>query len=245
MDYAEMWILARELSNTNSTDYSDTRLLPFFNAVKDDLFSYLITWAAGKWNWDTWTATSVVNQTEYVIPEAASDTAWNLKINWVAINYDWATETDWTFKFIKATEVNPDTLPNNWNYYTNNQNKEDPIFYIADKSIFIAPHPITWQAWAARIELKGIKSIINYTISTTETNIKIPLYLHETLVQWVLSYIHRAEWRKDEASFEEKNYNNRRNLAVAKFASRSTWPHFMRYPDEINNVSDAYILDLT
>lgn len=245
MDYPAMWTLARELANTNSTDFSDTRLLPFFNAVKDDLFSYLITWAGWKWNWDYWTTTSVANQTEYVVPEAASDTEWNLKISWLAINYNWDTETDWTFKFTKARLVNPQWLPEHWNHYTNNQDKNDPIYYVADRSVFIAPHPVSWEAWAGRIELKWIKSITKYTITTTESNIKIPLYLHETLVQWVLPYVHRAEWRKDEASFEEKKYEDKRDLAVTKFTTRSTWPHFMKFPNDWNNYEEPYTITIT
>jgi len=75
MDYPGMATMANELSDTNSTDYSPTRLLPFFNAVKDDLWSYIITSIKGKYNWDIWTVdNTVVNQSEYVIPAAASDT---------------------------------------------------------------------------------------------------------------------------------------------------------------------------
>jgi len=242
MDYAAMCVLANEWSNTNSTDFSPTRLLTFFNVVKDDLFSYLITWAQWKWNWDIWTTTSVANQSEYVVPEAASDTEWNLKITWLSINYNGDTEKDWTFKFRKARPVNPQWLPENWNYYTNNQSKEDPIYYVADRSVFIAPHPVTWEAGSSRIQLKGIKSIPNYTITTSETNIKIPLYLHDTLVKWVLPYIHRAEWKKDEASFEEKNYTEARDLAVIKFTNRSTWPHFMKFPDD--QYTDEYSITI-
>jgi hypothetical protein len=28
-----------------------------------------------------------------------------------------------------------------WDYYVNKQSEEDPIFYIADNSVFIAPAP--------------------------------------------------------------------------------------------------------
>ena len=74
MDASWIFTMARELSNTNSTDFSDTRLLPFLNQVKNDLFSYLITWINEDFNWDLWTTTSVANQSEYILPEAAGDT---------------------------------------------------------------------------------------------------------------------------------------------------------------------------
>ena len=239
MDYAAMWTMARELSNTNDTDFSDTRLLPFFNQVKNDLFSYMITWISEDRNWDIWTTTSVANQSEYVLPEAASDTEWNLKINWVSVCYDGWTYDDWSLKYIKAREVKLQSLTESWNYYRNNQDKGNPIYYVADKSIFIAPQPETWLAlW---IELKGIKSILDYETTTTEANIKIPLYLHDVLVQWVLPYIHRAEWRKDEASFELKEYKDQRNLAVKKFSSRTQSPYYAKYPNEF----DYYDYEIT
>lgn len=239
MDAPAIFTMARELTDTSSTDYPDTRLLPFLNQVKNDLFSYLITWAWEKWNWDEWTTDSVVWQSEYVLPEAASDTEWNLKINSVLINYNGETYDDGSLKYIRAKEVNPEWLRNPWNFYRNKQSKNKPIFYIADKSIFIAPTPVI-QDWAITngIQIKWIKTIVDYTVTTTESNIKIPLYLHDVLVQGLLPYIHRSEWRKDDASFEEKKYEDKRDLAVNKLKNRSTWPHFLNYPDEIESGTD-------
>lgn len=237
MNASEIFSMARELTHTNSTDFSDSRLLPFLNQVKNDLFSYIITWVSEDWNWDIWKTTSVDGQSEYVLPEAASDTQWNLKISWVSVNYDWETFPDWSYKYIKAKLVRLWSLPENWNYYVNYQSKDNPIYYIADKSIFIAPTPSSTEAWANRIELKWIKSIVDYTTTTTEPNIKIPLYLHDVLVQGVLPYIHRAEWRKDEASFEEKKYREDRDLAVKKFSDRNISPYYMNYPDNIDETT--------
>ena len=234
MDAPAIFNLARELANVNDTDFSDTRLLPFLNQVKNDLFSYLITGINEDHQWDIWTTASVANQSEYVLPEAASDTEWNLKISWVSINYDWETFEDGSLKYVKAKEVRLWNLSENWNYYKNRQSVDEPIYYTADKSIFIAPIPDTNSAWTNRIELKGIKSIPDYTTTTSEANIRIPLYLHDVLVQWLLPYIHRAEWRKDEASFEEKEYNERRDLAVKKFTDRSNWPYYMSYPTDVD-----------
>ena len=39
----------------------------------------------------------------------------------------------------KAREVNKDTLPDEWNWHVENQDKSDPIYYIADNSYWIAP----------------------------------------------------------------------------------------------------------
>ncbi len=242
MDAPSIFSLMRDQTNTNIYDYPDTRLLPYLNLVKDDLFSYLITGAGESWNWDIWNTATVSWQTEYVIPLAASDTEGNMKIDTVNINYNGETYKDWSLQYIKCNEIKPSTLPKPWNYYKNNQSKESPIYYIADKSIFIAP--ATENSETDWIELKGIKTIPNYTITTTESNIKIPLYLHDVLVQWGLPYIHKSEGRKDEASYETKEYERRRDLAVNKFKNRSTWPHFMSFPDELETRSDDLILNI-
>jgi len=224
--------LARELANVSIDDYPDTRLLPFFNVVKDDFWSYLITAIRANYNWDIWTVTqTVINQSEYVIPEAATDKEWNLKISWLWICYDWDKYDDWRYKYVKAREVNIQSLQKHWNYYLNNQPKTDPIYYIADKSIFIAP---TFdKVLPDAIEIRWIKNIVDYTVDSTEEDIKLPSYLHMDLVQWVLPFIHKAEWRLDEASYEQKIYEQQRELAVKKFANRSVWPSYLTFPQDI------------
>lgn len=230
MNYAAMATMANELSGTSSDDYSPTRLLPFFNAVKDDLWSYCITGIRSNYNWDTWWVTATfANQTEYRIPEAASDSEGNVKIDWISLCYDWATFTDGTKKYIPAREVNPKWLKHHWNYYVNNQPATDPIYYTADQSIFIAP-AFSWDIpnW---IEISWIKNIVDYTISATEAQIWLPTYLHMTLVQWVLPFIHKSESKKDEASFEQREYEKLRSLAMDKFANRSVWPSVIQMPN--------------
>lgn len=243
MDAAAIFTMARELSHTNDIDYPDTRLLPFLNVVKDDLFSYMITWLNENQEWDTWEATTVANQSEYVIPEAASDTAWNLKISVVSVNYDGETHNDWRMKYVKAKQVKLWNLAENWNYYINNQSNHEPIFYIADNSIFLAPAPSSSEAWATRLELKWIRSIIDYATDTTEADIKIPLYLHSVLVQWVLPYIHKSEWVKSEASLEQAEYEKQRDLAVKKFTDRYEWPYYMSYPEYTDDTTYLVNLD--
>lgn len=235
MELSTIFNLAREWAGVTESNYPDTRLLPFLNAVKDDLFPYLITWVNEDYNWDVWRTASIENQSEYILPEAASDTEWNLKINWVSINYDWTTYEDWTLKYKKATEVKLSSLPEEWAYYANMQSKERPIYYVADKSIFLAPHPKADTAGLNRIQLKWIKSIPDYTDATTEAEIKLPVYLHQVLVQWILPYIHRSERRKDEASFEEKKYREDRDLAVKKFSSRVQAPYYLSLPSMDGN----------
>ena len=231
MDYKKMAWLARELANVSEDDFSDGRLLPFFNAVKDDLWSYLISAAKSNYNWDIWTISwsTVIWQSEYLIPEAASDVEWNVKISSIWLCYNWETYTDWKKQYRKARLVNIQSLKEDWNYYVNNQSEIDPIYFIADKSIFIAPvFKKEIEAW---LQITWIKNIKDYTIDSLEEDIKIPSYLHKTLVQWVLSYIHKAEWRKDDASFEYNIYAKDRDQAAKKFWNRTIWPAYLKLPN--------------
>lgn len=230
MDFAAFSTLCRDLSHTNVDDFPDSRILTYANRVKDDLWSYLITWTQEDYNWDIWKTTSETNQSEYLLPEAATDSEWNLKINWVSINYNWETYDDGSFQYIRATEVRLNNLPYEWNYYRNNQSPDMPIYYVADKSIFIAPQPKTDEARTNWIQLKGIKNIVDYTTSSTESDFGIPSFLLDVLIQWVLPYIHRWEGRKDEASFEEKKYISDRGLAIIKASNRTQAPFYAKYP---------------
>lgn len=240
MDIAIMSNLVRELTDTNDTDFPNTRLLPFFNAVKDDLFSYLITGVDENYNWDIWETKTVSDQSEYTLPEAASDSEWSLKINGIWVNYDGDTYPDGTYKYTKAKRVKLSNLQEDWNYYKNYQSQSNPIYFIADKSIFLAPIPSTWEAGDKKLQLKGIRSIVDYTVDTVEGEIGLPSYLHMTLVQGVLPFVHKAEWRKDEASFEQKEYIEMRDSAVLKFSNRDQWPYYMSYPCD-KNVNDYEI----
>lgn len=229
MNAPSMFNMIRELTHTNSDDYPDTRLLPFLNLVKDDFWSYIITSISSKYNWDRWWIDeTVINQSEYVVPHAATDSEWNLKINTISLCYDWEIYDDERLKYVPATEKDINNLPNHWNWYLNNQPKECPIYYTADKSIFIAP--AFKKEIPNGIEIQGIKSILDYEVDTTEANIRIPSYLHADLITGVIPYVHRSEGLKKEAMEEEANYIRKRNEAAVKISNKSTWPSFMAYP---------------
>jgi len=225
----DLWV---DQAHSNLIDFPNTKTIKYLNLIKDDFFAVLITSAWEKWNWDIWETSSVVWQSEYVIPEAASDTEWNLKIDAISISYTWELEDDWSLKYKKARPVEIGNLPQNWNYYRNKQSKEDPIFYIADKSIFIAPAPVT-ENWAIVdwVQIKWIKSIPDYSVWWTEASIKLPSYLHSVLVTGLAPYIRRSEWNESKGINAQVEYERQRDLAVEKFKNRFTSPLFMNYPD--------------
>ncbi len=233
MDINPILDLAIDQAWVTLGNFPYTRTIVYLNRVKDDFFTVLITAAGEEINWDIWEANSVINQSEYVLPEAASDAEWNLKIDAISISYKWELNEDGSLKYKKARQVSLWNLTRNWNFYRNNQSQEDPIFYVADQSIFIAPTPIT-DDWAITdgIEIKWIKSIPDYEVAWLASTIKLPYYVHEVLVQGVIPYIHKANKRKTDAFDEKAEYERQRDLAVEKVKNRYTSPLFMNYPNE-------------
>ena len=242
MDAAAIIDLARDQSHVNSTQFSDAQIVKYLNRVKDNFWSYLNSANREGYNYDIFTATTtVVNQSEYQLPAVAWDTAWIKKVYSISINYDWETYDTWVLKYLKAREVSPSSLAHDWNYYVNNQSADDPIYYIADNSYFVAPAP--QSAVTSWVQVKGTKKIADYTASTTEANIIIPVDHHEVLVQGILPYIYKAQWKLQESSFEKAEYERQRDLIVKELADRNLSPITLTYPDEINE--NTYTINLT
>lgn len=82
------------------------------------------------------------------------------------MSYNGETYDNGRIKYTKAKEVDLSSLQEEWNYYVENQSKDNPIYYIADNSFFIAPAPDL--VIENGILLWGIREIPDYTVTTTE-----------------------------------------------------------------------------
>jgi len=243
MDVADIIDLTRDQSHVNSTQFPDAQILKYLNIVKNNFWSYLVSAVSEDYDWDIFTVdTTVVWQDEYLLPPIASDTAWAKKVKNISITYDSETYDDGSFKLIKATEVKLSSLKQNWNYYKNNQDKENPIYYIADNSFFVAPAPDTAIAWW--IEVKCIKKIPDYTTWTTETNMIIPIDHHEVLIQWVLPYIYKSQWKSSESISEKQEYIRQRKQSVEELSDRNTSPLYLDYPLDREAPSNVIVPNL-
>lgn len=230
MDVIDIVKLARDQASVSEQDYSDDKVLMYVNLVAKEYWSYIITGIKSNYNWDTWQVRDgdiAVWQTEFETPETASDIEGNLKINSVSLCYRGVKNDDGSLLYAKAREVNPDTLTHHWNYYVNNQSESDPIYFTADKSVFIAPafSIVIDQG----VELRGIKSITNLDITDLEKDIKIPFYMHSDIVLGVIPYIKKSE--QLDYQIPQKEYEKAREIALQRLANKSTWPYQMRYPE--------------
>lgn len=183
----------RRYVSVDTTQYSDADALIDLNTLKDEFWSYIVTFGK-KLGWDSWTTSSVANQSEYTLAAVAYNTAGTKQLSGVAINYNGETYTNTgALKYLQCREVStPNALPYEWNYYVENQSETDPIFYKADDSYFIAPAPKT--VVTNGIKLTGIRKIADYTLSTTEANMKLPVDQHQALMYGLAVFGNVNKW---------------------------------------------------
>lgn len=216
----------------STTQYPQAQFLLDINEAKDEFWTHIVSRLEEDSNYEIWTTNTVALQSEYQTPEVAYNLAWAKVLKGLSINYNGETYTEtWALKYIKASEVNPTTLEYDWDYYVENQDKDKPIYYIADKSVFIAPAPRWTEAGVNRIKLTGIRKITDYTISTTEAEMKIPVDFQRLLIWAVLPFALMAK-RVDDNTIQkaQNDYEFKKEQAIQALSSRKEWPIFMEYP---------------
>lgn len=176
MDFNAIITLALADSHTKAGQVSSTNLITYFNIVRNELGNLIIKDVDEDFFFQIWKRDAVANQNngEYPYPEADSDSAGMLKCNTVSVK---TKSTDTYYK--TAREVKLAQLEHDWDWYLENQSKEDPIYFIADNSIFIAPQFETEDLPAspsgnAQIKLTGIAKLTNLTTGAAESAILIP-----------------------------------------------------------------------
>lgn len=217
----------------STTQYSQAQFLLDINEAKDEFWSAIVDRLTVDYNYDIWTVDETSTISEYTMPEVAYNLAWMKILKWVAISYDWETfPNTWLLKYTKAKRVSPNDLPYQWNYYVENQNQSDPIYYIADNSYFIAP---AFRAeWLEnRIQLTGIKKIADYTINTTESEMRIPVDFQRLLIWAVIPFALMAKRADDNTIQKAQNdYEVKKTQAIQNLANREEWTITMNYPTE-------------
>lgn len=229
----EAQVRTRTWVDTNQ--YSQAQFLLDINEAKDEFWTVIATKLANMRNYEEW-ATDTTLLSEYGIPTVASDTAWAKIIDEVSINYTWDTYTEtWLPIYKKAREVSIHTLPYEWNYYVENQSINDPIYHISDDSIFIAPTFRT--AWLSdRIKLKWIRKIPDYTISTTEAQMRLPVDFQRLLIWAVIPFALMAKRVDDWQVIKAQNdYEAKKLQAIQNLSMRREWPTTFEYPNSNTN----------
>ena len=229
---------ARRLYNVKDTDdWSDNDALSDLNELKNNFLSALVSAVEEDWNWETWTANTVSLQWEYTLPSIGASTAWAKQIKEVSISYDGETyKNTGTIIYTPATLVNPNTLENHWSWYCENQSKDQPIYFIADDSLFIAPVPLNDSFGTNYLELRWIKSIPDYTLSTTESDMVFPVDVQQLFVQWLEPYALRSKGMdRNEINSAISEYERIKTQKIKEMTTRHESADYMLYPDQITS----------
>ena len=206
------------------------------NEAKDEFHSAIVAKLNSDRNWEIWKVNETSVNSEYTMPEVASDSAWTKVLSWIAINYNWDTYTATGLPiYIPARLVSPDSLEHEWNYYVENQSSSDPIFMIADQSYFIAP-AFRESGLVDRIKLTWVRKIADYTISTSEADIKIPVDFQRLLI-WACIPSALMAKRADDNQIQkaQNDYESKKITAIQNLSQRKEWPITMEYPISQND----------
>jgi hypothetical protein len=170
-------------ANFTDTTYTDQIYLDQAHVIAQDIWSDIIYARKGNKNWDEWLADTVSLQDEYTRPTVTSTNVGADMIESVSIAYTDDTYTNTAGKvYIPCTQATQEQIKD-WNRLLEEQDRDNPIYFYSDDSIFIAPEVRTTEAGAGRIKITGVRSIASgsWTTATTETDIKIPVFMFEAL----------------------------------------------------------------
>lgn len=242
MTPATIYAQVQKKAFVDTNQYLQADFLADINMAKDEFWSAIVSRLEEDYNWEKWTTDSVALQSEYTIPTVAYNTAWAKVLKWVSVNYNNENYTNtWAKIYLKARLVNPQSLEFDWDYYVENQSNEDPIYYVADNSFFIAPAPQT--AVTNWIKLTWIRKIPDYTITTTESEMKIPVDFQQVLVYATIPQALMNKW-EDENTIQTRlnRYEQKKKEAIQNMSMRVEWPVTMTYPTYTN--TDEIILNV-
>lgn len=218
--------------NIETSRYTSAKFLMDISMIAQDIWSEVVKKRQWNWNWDIWTSDTVSLQDEYTKPYVTSENVWADYIENISISYDWETYTEtWNIKYIPCKQAT-ETQIKEWEFYLENQPKTQPIYFQRDKSIFIAPDPRSTEVWTNRIKITWIRSIDsgNWTVATTEEDIKLPLFMLETLVVgclWKASIVKRLA--KNEINDYKNDYLLEKQNSLYKM--ENNWVFYNDYPN--------------
>lgn len=239
MNVSQIIARARRIAKYNTSNYNDTNALADLNIIKDEFWAEIVSRLEEDYNWDEWKTTTVVNQCEYTLPPLTSTSDGTKALKTVAISYTGTAFTQGGLQYTKAKLVNPSSLDLDWDYYKWNQSELNPLYYISDNSIFIAPVPSAIVTDG--IKMTGIRKIADYELSTVEADIGLPVDFHRVLV-FGLAYEMALDKGipNDDVVAYLNNYEFNKQKAIKALAMRKEAPISMFYPEELETASNQW-----
>lgn len=133
--------------NSLDTTYTDDIYLEDCHFLAQDIWSAVLYAMRGDYSWDIWTADTVSLQDEYSVKTGVTSTTTGVEfVQSVSIVRDSETYLDTGDKTYKLCRMATAEERRDWVRLLQEQDKDDPIYFYADGSIFIAPDIRTTEA---------------------------------------------------------------------------------------------------
>lgn len=211
--------LARTLTHTNSSQVTGIQALEFINIIYHKVAWAIISRVDEDFFWDTFTADTVANQNEYVMPLASATVAWMDKINRVEVK--WASTDTYT------TIVWADTLDS---YKQRSDAKlqtdistQDAWFDLRDGSLFLYPKPT--NSITGGIKINWIVTLIDLLTGWAENTIfpnnsDLRDY-HDVLAIWMKQYIFSLQGLSSEKNDSIQEFQLKLDELISHLKNRS------------------------
>lgn len=236
MTVQEIMNLALSNTHTKTAQVPSANQLIFFNIARKAVGRTIITKVDENFFFQIWQRDAVASQNngEYPYPVADDDSAGMLKCLGVKVKgYD--TET----YHKNAKEVDIKTLQKDWEYYLEHQSKSDPIYYIADESIFIAPQfdasdlPDS-PSGNLQLKLYGIAKLIDLAADAVDSAILIPDDHHQVIALGMEEFIYKARGKSREAFSSKQSFEFELSDMIMKMTNRDESLGTASIPNDTN-----------
>ncbi len=215
----------------------DTRLYQYLNMAKDKLWAKYVCSITGKdRSWEEWTTDFTINESEYPLPQVVSDENRLKKVQSLYVTYNASTYSrTGELVYYPAKPVDRATLEQDWAFYCANQPETNPIYYTSDKSIFVAPVPLT--TITAGLKLTWVKKIPDYSVGTAESDMVLPDDIHELLIDGLMYHLLYKKGNASMAQGQKNDFAATTNEMLNTERDFHIWPHMATYPPDNFNVN--------
>lgn len=234
MTYNEIISLALYNTHTKVGQVDATMLKAAFNYSRNRIAKTLIQEVGENYFFEIWKRDAVANQEngEYPYPIADEDSAGAEKITGLFIK-GYSTDIDYT----PCREVDIKNLDHDWSWYLLNQPKSDPIYFIGDESVFIAPQFLTSDLPENpdknyQIKMIGIAKLEDLDVGATSASILLPSDTHIRIALGMEQFIYKARKMKNEANAAKQEFEYELSLIVDELTNRNNSNMQATLPDE-------------
>lgn len=224
---------ARNQTKTNTSQVSASNALLWLNIVYHETLAVIRSYVSEDFFFDMWVTDALADQIngEYTFPEQDTTNPGLEKLKRVEVK---PASTDLYYKTARQVDVR--SLPEGWDYYLQNQPAGDPIYFVADRSFFLAPNYTDDSAGDSgneQIRLFGIKQAVDLASGGAEATILVPREYHgRVLALGIEKYIYSFLQKHQEATMAENKYRAALLQMASELSDRDISEGLMSLPDD-------------